>query len=330
MKSLALILLFLVIPLTVQAGNCPEGMSSCGWGDPEEIYAYTSRVLKAIEDRDLDELRGFMREGELKDGPRKSYMEGKEFSDLFSEDLRQHLLDTGPQCDGVGWRGIMLGSGTIWISMDKQGYYIFIMRADKEEVFSTEGLPLEWKVDGQSLTPDCFFWTWLSGDNFEEYEFYIHKSAYQEYGINIGLRLSEIPPTITEPSWCGGKNGHCDESDALTMIPSVMECTRGYPEPEIGGRWVEYHLENDHDFRYSILDGITAEQCQALVPGYPAKCLEAYLLAISVVGMGTMSPGGHTLYGLFEEADGNKVIAPLVFFRNENYARNFIEDLRAQ
>ena len=74
-------------------------------------------------------------EGELTSGPRKEFVKDKNFSDIFSDDWQNNLLESKSPCSPVGWRGFMIDSGSIWFNKDKDKnkWFIFSMLGAKKE-----------------------------------------------------------------------------------------------------------------------------------------------------------------------------------------------------
>ena len=59
--------------------------------DPEDAYNFGSKIKQLVKEKNLEGLFAFV-EGELTLGPRKQFIEGKNFSDIFTEKWRNQLL----------------------------------------------------------------------------------------------------------------------------------------------------------------------------------------------------------------------------------------------
>ena len=55
--------------------------------DPENAYDFGSKIKQLVKEKNLEGLFALV-EGELTSGPRKQFIKGKKFSDIFSNDWR--------------------------------------------------------------------------------------------------------------------------------------------------------------------------------------------------------------------------------------------------
>ena len=80
--------------------------------DPVDAFEFALRIQQYVEREDLQSLFGLVN-GELDNGPRKKFIQGKSFSEVFSKSWREAVLSEKPDCIPMGWRGFMLGRGKI-------------------------------------------------------------------------------------------------------------------------------------------------------------------------------------------------------------------------
>lgn len=295
--------------------------------DGEALYQFTSKIIDAVRDRNLDALVSYIKD-ELAYGPRKRYLVGKKFSDVFSENFRQSILQSGPTCLVHSWRGVILGNGEIWIQYDSPTeFYIYSITDWKEEEFNTSNMAIQWVVDGKLLTPDCFPHIWASGDNYEH--------LAEEYSIDLsdlgempGKYLGKIPLETPYP-WNCPKGETCQP---LSLVAKIKNCGAKLPAPTVKGRENRYEiLEDDYtvQYLYELLDSLSPNVCASLAPNFTAKSLGGFLVRFGDYSGGTAGWDMHyNAYGLFQLPNGEKVLAPLACFSSENEARNFVEDLK--
>ena len=92
------------------------------WGyDPEEAYAFGLKIQDAVRERDLAAFFSLV-DGELEYGPRRKYVENKDFNEIFPDSWRTAILNDEPPCTPVGWRGFMLANGLIWYRAPSKEY----------------------------------------------------------------------------------------------------------------------------------------------------------------------------------------------------------------
>ena len=104
--------------------------------NPEEAFNFGETIKKIVKEKNLKSLFKLV-EDELSSGPRKQFVNGKKFSDIFSDKWQNSLLESKSPCSPVGWRGFMLDHGSIWFNKDKDKnkWYIFqILGAKKEKI----------------------------------------------------------------------------------------------------------------------------------------------------------------------------------------------------
>ena len=116
--------------------------------DPEDAYQFGEKIKKLVRDKNLQKLFDLV-DGELTSGPRKNFVKGKKFSEIFSDKWRDGLLKSNSPCSPVGLRGVMLDSGAIWFNKDKDKnkWFIFSILGAKKEVVSEKPLPIGWRFE---------------------------------------------------------------------------------------------------------------------------------------------------------------------------------------
>ena len=88
--------------------------------DPEDAYEFGRKIKKLVKEKNLEGLFTLV-EGELISGPRKRFIKGKKFSDIFPENWTNKLLTSGSPCSPGGLeRRFMLGNGLLWFDCYRQ------------------------------------------------------------------------------------------------------------------------------------------------------------------------------------------------------------------
>ena len=115
--------------------------------DPTDAYEFGLKIQQIVREGDLQAMFGLVKE-EIGNGPRKSAVQGRSFSEVFSEDWRNSVLSEKPDCEPVGWRGFMLGYGNIWYRQNSE--------TDEWEIISISGAKVLKKA-----CPALWRWTGL-------------------------------------------------------------------------------------------------------------------------------------------------------------------------
>ncbi|MBT4934721.1 MAG: hypothetical protein HOJ87_05855 [Rhodospirillaceae bacterium] len=156
--------------------------SAKSWNyNPVDAYKFGLKIQHYVEQEDLQSLFGLV-QGELSYGPRKKYIRGKLFSEIFSKTWRETVLSEKPDCGPVGWRGFMLGNGNIWYHQDYETRKWEIFSINNELNIEADKSPLDgsWKFKEELLTSDCFATIWMSGDNYQ----YHHENFGEKHGVD--------------------------------------------------------------------------------------------------------------------------------------------------
>ena len=188
--------------------------------DPEEAFNFSETIKKIVKEKNLKSLYDLV-EDELTSGPRKQFVNGKKFSDIFSDKWRNSLLESKSPCSPVGWRGFMLDHGSIWFNKDedKNKWYIFQILGAKKEKISEKKLPIGWEITKQLIPPQCFSTVWMSGDNYEEFADKFAISNYIDFKKKPGKYLGKQIPNL-EPitaSW----------NKKIYLAASMNKCFKG-------------------------------------------------------------------------------------------------------
>ncbi len=286
-----------------------------------EGYLFGLKIKKAVKNRDLEALFSMVN-GELSYGPRRKFIKGKKFSDIFSEEWRKEVLNSPISCT-PGWKGFSLG-GLIWYigsgdNLDKNPV-IYKINGAKKEV-PPGSLPAFWEVDGRVLSPDCFVYVWSSGDNFEIFEekFSIKSGSgfYWEPGKFFGREITSYDPI--ETGWPG------PDEKTYTLTPYVKKCSVGIKDINLHNRWVS--MENSK-MSYKIEAKIPLDVCRSLAPNIKGKCLSSYLLeTYESMNCDPMFSSSYGIYGVFQLSQNDKkIVVPLKYFNSLNEALNYLDD----
>ena len=296
-----------------------------GSEDPSEYsvkaYAFGLKIQDAVRKRDLVAFFSLV-DGELAHGPRRKYVENKNFRAIFPDSWRANVLKDEPPRAPVGWRGFMLANGLIWYEGSDIFRIVSVNDWVKEEF---PPAPVGWEVDGKPLPPRCFAVEWLSSDNFEEFaerfsiSYTYDSPEFEDFAHNTGKYFGD-PIFPFDP---------IDFHDQkISLWRNVIDCAEDSDQLIIEDFSVrDVSEENPHVYdEYTILADVSTNLCQELAPNLPGKCLKSYLVEFCSNGGGSM--GCHTvynIYGLFRMAGGDNIIFPLKNFDAENPARNFLD-----
>jgi hypothetical protein len=299
------------------------------WGyDPEAAVAFGRKIKKVVRQKDLKGL-GALINGELQRGPRKVRFEQEEWSGVFGNKLWQVLLFP-VDCTPVGWRGFMLGNGTIWYGFngdgpdDKEGLWGVFVINDWIEHPDDKLDSVLWEADGAILHPDCFYLKWSSGDNYEELlegtnctDEEIGQCLEREDGI--GLYKEAYGETLAINIVSCPKEPHAYE-DGLFDEEMSREVS-----PESGFR-------SDREGRgftwYRVVKILPLDLCKQLAPHITYACRGIRLVELHYNNGGTATWSYGNIYGLFSDTDsGHEIMVPLVNFRTLNEALNYIDGL---
>ena len=321
--------------------------------DPEDAYNFGSKIKQLVKEKNLEGLFALV-EGELTSGPRKQFIKGKKFSDIFSNDWRNDLLTSDPPCSPVGWRGFMLARGSVWFNREDGKWRVFSINGARKEDIRESNIPIGWKTPEGLIPPQCFVKEWISSDNFEEFEdkFKIPKEDCRSVklgsrkltfckstnfrknpGIYLGKEISSLDG-IT-PGW--------DDKERITLAVPVDLCFKGSVIAGSIGNPKKLSVKSNKkskeieskicrsetsctEYAYSILANVPLKKCQELAPNLKGQCRQSFLIAVGNYSGGSMGwDYGYNIYGLFSFKDKRRFIVPLKNFRKKNDAINYIE-----
>ena len=303
--------------------------------DPEDAYEFGKKIKKLVKEKNLEGLFALV-DGELSSGPRKRFIKGKKFSDIFSNHWRNDLLNSSSPCSPMGWRGIMLGNGVIWYECGKVDCKIFSINGARKEDVRGANIPIGWTISEGLIPPQCFVKEWVSSDNFEKFEDK-YKIPIEDFRKNTGMYLGKEIPSLNgiTPGW--------DDIERITLAAPVDLCFKGAVIAGTIGKpmklSVKYNKKSKKiesevcssetsctEYAYSILTNVSLNKCQELAPNLSGQCRQSFLIAVSDYSGGSMGPDiGYNIYGLFSFKDKQRFIIPLKNFQKKNDAINYME-----
>ena len=303
--------------------------------DPEDARNFGMKIKQFVKDRNLEALFGFV-EGELTWGPRKKFIKGKGFSEIFTEKWSDRVLASDTPCSPVGGRGFMLASGAIWFTKKNDRWQVISINGAREESISAAEIPIGWKTSGGLIPPHCFVRNWMSSDNYEEFESKYSIKSRKIFRKNPGKYFG--PDTVRllpiTPSW-GGKK--------IVLAAPLEPCLEGSViggeivkqkkiDLEISKKSIKSRICSSEtsctSYAYRILTKVSRKNCQNLAPNLKGKCEGAFLIAVGDYSGGSMGwDYSYNIYGLFSLPDKRKFVVPLRNFYKKNDAVNYVEKL---
>ena len=300
--------------------------------DPEEAYNFGEYIKKLVKEKNLKNLFDLV-EGELTSGPRKEFVNGKKFSDIFSDKWRESLLESKSPCSPVGWRGFMLDHGSIWFNKNKNKWYVRSILGAKKELISEKKLPIGWKISEKLIPPQCFSTEWMSSDNYEEFVQKFGIKNYKDFSKNPGKYLGKKIPNL-EPitaSW----------DEKIYLAAPLKQCFEGNlrgggivdainMDVKISNKSIQTKICSSKfsctEYAYNILYKVPSKVCKKLAPHINGKCEESYLISVGDYSGGSMGwDMSYNIYGLFSINDNRKFIVPLKNFYKKNDAINYVK-----
>ena len=120
--------------------------------DPEDAFDFGETIKNLVKEENLDGLFELV-DGELDSGPRKEFIRGKQFSEIFSKEWVDSLLNSVSPCAPMGWRGFMLDSGSVWYNRDKEKdkWHIFGILGAKKEDLTNKNIPVGLEFEGRVI-----------------------------------------------------------------------------------------------------------------------------------------------------------------------------------
>lgn len=323
-KILIIILTFLICHSPSMASNCTsEDIETAefwnNYYEPQEAYDFGIKIQNIVQEKDLKSLFEFV-DGELKSGPRKSYIKNKNFSEIFSQEWTNSLLSSSPSCSPMGYRGFMLDSGSIWYNKEDNGWKIFAINGAKSE--EDKSLIIGWSHNGKVINPTCFARVWMSGDNFEEFADQFKISNYERFskkpGEFFGKEIDNFNPI--KAMW----------DEYIKIINPIDDCSFKDSKINDDEKFITIKGEGEFgtiEYGYSIIENINKNKCLELSPNLGYKCLSSYLVKAGDYSGGSMGwDMSYGIYGLFDLDKLGPSIIPLIFFENKNEALNYLSN----
>jgi len=291
--------------------------------DPQEAYDFGVKIQSLVKGKNLEGIFNLVDEsGESGSVPRKSLALKYSFDEIFDADWVNSVISSIPQCGPLGWRGFMLGSGSIWYNppKDKSEGVIFGFNGVKElEIFEDEA---GWKNNKKLIHPSCFYRPWASGDNYEEYaerfNIEVKKLRYAP-GQFFGSKIKNLEPITA--SW----------GDKIPLINSLEKCSPENFKTIKSDKSIRIAIEDEFGSNmykeYSVLKRFPAEKCSKLAPHIGKLCKQSYLLESGDYIGGSMGVASEVgIYGLFDLPKLGLSIVPLRFFDSTNAALNYLDE----
>ncbi|MDA8875649.1 hypothetical protein N9I60_03725 [Planktomarina temperata] len=267
---------------------------------PDIAFQFGKNIQKAILNKDLKAIISFI-DGELEFGFRKKFGLSSSFDDILSRNNILEIMSETVDCQPVGWRGFMLGTGQIWYDCDKVSCAIRSMISTTETL---KYLDSGWEVDGKTIDPYCMAYEWMSSDNFQEIAAKYEIENYHDFSSNPGLYFGKSIKNYS----------------GIKIAGNIHDCSKNFLNKTSNQAIIE-----SGDLSYSVLDR-EIENCSALSPYLQDPITKCHLVTIGEKTGGSM--GTYYRYGIYGITDlpslGESII-PLKFFDTFNDALNFIE-----
>ena len=329
--------------------NCSHVNGVYDYYDPEEAYDFGLKIRGFVEKKDLEGLFSLV-QGELRNGPRKSFIKDKEFSEIFSDQWVREFLSDTPPCGPLGWRGFVIGGG--WMDGEFRGLvssvWYDVNKEDKWTIFSIQGavtqktLPLPmpiWKINNRILHYHCFPVISLSGDTFEDIfdEFSIsdREDFYENPGKYFGREIDR-PVLHRDVDRCLDQNAYPDN-----QLADIKITQNGYSAKT--NSLLLYWPPRPLNVYYEVIAPVTKKQCRELAPSINGTCLQSFLISISKESGGSMGyQSWYGAFGLFDIGYGNPFegwtmrkganlkMVPLKYFESMNTMLNWIDEQKRQ
>ena len=279
------------------------------WGvDSDELFVFTQKVVDSYYSRDLKELASYFRSGELLVGPRRSRLQGADFSDIFSDAARRSVIENGATCNMFNSEGALLGGG-VWVSTVNEKLVIISITDFIPEPFGDRTPGTAILANGAVLPPSCLIYPWQSTDNFAAMSEH-YSIALANLLKNPGHYVSTKTSEYFIPNWCKGESSvkfQCKQGLALSV--SLKQCAALYAVPTQEKNKVISSDKNALVDSYTILAEVSPQQCISLSAGSDLKVGKCYALQLDFYRDTKFS-----VHAIFS----NNTIAPLVVFDSKN------------
>ena len=299
---------------------------TCGNQEDEQAYEFGLLVQNLVKKKNTIDLFNLI-DGELDNGPRRSFALSKSFDEIFDPQWRQEILNDEPSCSPAGWRGYFLGNGLLWYTyfgeeIDTQNLKIYAINGAKQEMFSTL---IGWKVDDHFLHPICFKSNWFD-DEFNIFTKHFRITDSKDFlrnpGKYLGREVDEYAPIPTD--WC--EDNDCPKVSLGTSIEKCLGNVANLEfDQELATTIEETKYYPSYSIGYSIIKNVAQKTCVLLAPNIKSPCLGSYFVSSWEDFGGSMGRlYSYGIHGLFDLPKVGKQIIPLRYFDSRNEGLNFL------
>ena len=318
-------LFFLIIPtFLLIAFSCFA--ENCSKQEDEQAYEFGLLIQNIVKNKNTVDLFNLI-DGELDNGPRRSFALSKSFDEIFDRQWIYEILKDQPSCSPAGWRGYFLGNGLLWYTylgeaIDAKNLKIYSINRAKQEVFSTL---IGWKVDNHYLHPLCFKSDWVD-DEFRIFARHFRITDVKDFirnpGNYLGREINKYTPISTD--WCDE-----DECQKISLGTSVDKClgkdTNFRFDQEISVTIEETEYQPSYRIGYRVIKNVDQKTCFLLAPSIKFPCLGSYFISSWEDFGGSMGRlYSYGIHGLFSLPKVGRQIIPLRYFKNRNDGLNFL------
>lgn len=320
MKLLFLMMnLFLFLAVSCLAENCSKQ-------EDQQAYEFGLLIQNFVKNKNTIDLFNLI-DGELDNGPRRSFALSKSFDEIFDPQWILEILNDEPSCSPAGWRGYFLGNGLLWYSyleeeMDTQNLKIYAINGANKEVFSTL---IGWKFDDHFLHPICFKSDWFD-DEFSIFAKHFRITDSKDFlrnpGNYLGQEINEYAPISTD--WCEGND--CPEISLGTSIDKCLgNATNLQFDQELIATIEETKYHSSYRIGYNVIKNVDQKTCVLLAPNIKFPCLDSYFISSWEDFGGSMGRlYSYGIHGLFDLPKVGRQIIPLRYFDSRNDGLNFL------
>ncbi len=299
---------------------------NCGNQEDQQAYEFGLLIQDFVTKKSTFNLFNLI-DGELDNGPRRSFALSKSFGEIFGSEWTLEILNNKPLCSPAGWRGYFLGNGLLWYTyfgneINSQNLKIYAINGANQEVFSTQ---IGWKIEDRYLHPICFKSDWFD-DEFSSLAKYFKITDAKDFrgypGKYLGREINEYAPILTD--WCGGND--CPKISLGTSIDKCLgSVTKLQFNQELNVVVEETEYQPSYQKGYRVIKNVNQKTCVLLAPSIKSPCLGSYFISSWEDFGGSMGRlYSYGIYGLFNLPKAGKQIIPLRYFDNRNDGLNFL------
>ena len=348
-KLILTLLIIFVVPIPVKSGNQIPVRKNCSLVKKEQGYDYYDRqeahdfgrkIQTLLAKKDIEGIYRNVLIDELQNGPRREFIEKKNFDQIFPKEWVNKVIKSEIDCDSVGWRGFMISHGLIWFDRMESGKWsIKSINGVNQENFDNKNL-IGWETNKGIIPPTCFptfgnfekpkvdlFTEEFGIKNKRKFEYspgeYIGKTIPLGYEIKSKISKNNVYTVSTNLNECfkwNSENGFVKNEkrkDELVLVENII-----YQKNNIKNR--ENH--DRYKSHYEVLKRVDLSKCNKLAKQL-SQCNDSYLIRIGYHSGGTIGWfGKYYIFGIFKGNDNNQYLVPLKIFSNRNYALNEIKN----